>query len=162
LIGSIYKVLANVLSNRLRCFIESVISESQSAFVHGRQILNGILIANEMVDEACCLKKEMVLFKVDFEKAFDSVDWRYLKAVMHEMNFPVIWRKWIMECVTTTPASVLVNGSLTDEFHFERGFRQGDPLSPFLFLIVAEGLNVVMHAHVSADLFLGIRWVKLI
>jgi hypothetical protein len=83
LIGIMYKV---TLCPRKRHFI----SESQSAFIHGRQILDGILIANEMVDEARRLKKEMNLFKVDFEKDFDSVDWCYLNAVMHKM---ILWGK---------------------------------------------------------------------
>jgi hypothetical protein len=71
------------------------------------------------------------------------------------MSFPVLWRKWIKECVTTATASVLVNGSPTDEFHLHRGLRQGDPLSPFLFLIAAEGLNVLMKAMVENHLFHG-------
>jgi len=74
-VGSLYKILAKVLANRLRHVIGSVIAEEQSAFVKNRQILDGILIANEMVDEAHRLKKELLLFKVDFEKAYDSVDW---------------------------------------------------------------------------------------
>jgi len=74
----------------------------------------------------------MFLFNVDFEKAFDSLDWRYLEAVMLKMKFPTLWRKWIMECITTASASILVNGS-SAEFKFERVLRQGDPLSPFLF-----------------------------
>ena len=134
LVGSIYKILAKVLANRLRHVIGSVIAEEQSTFVKNRQILDGILIANEMVDEAHILKKELLLFKVDFEKAYDSVDWGYLDVVMERMSFPVLWRKWIKECVSTATASVLVNGSPTDEFPLERGLRQGDPLSPFLFL----------------------------
>jgi hypothetical protein len=85
-----YKVLAKVLSNRLSHVIGSVISESQSDFVHGRKILDGILIANEMVDEALHLKKKLLIFKIDFEKAFDSVDWRYLNDVMNKMNFPIL------------------------------------------------------------------------
>ena len=72
LVGSLYKVLAKVLANRLRIVIGSVVSESQSAFVKGKQILDGILIANEAVDEARRLNKELLLFKVDFEKAYDS------------------------------------------------------------------------------------------
>jgi len=74
LVGSMYKILAKVLANRLRSIIGSVISDSQSAFVKGRQILDGILVANEVVDDARRCKKELLLFKVDFEKAYDSID----------------------------------------------------------------------------------------
>ena len=72
---------------------------------------------------------------------------------MVKMNFPCLWRSWIMECVTTAIASVLVNGCPTDEFNFERGICQGDPLSPFLFLLAAAGLNVMMSAVVTTGLF---------
>ena len=120
-----------------------------------RQILDGILIANEVVDEARKMKKELLLFKVDFEKAYDSVDWGYLDVVMHRMAFPVLWRKWIKECITTATASVLVNGSPTGEFPLKRGLRQGDPLSPFLFLLAAEGLNVLMKSVMDNHLYKG-------
>ncbi|GAU46944.1 hypothetical protein TSUD_180480 [Trifolium subterraneum] len=149
IVGSLYKILAKVLANRLRMVIGSVISESQTAFVKDRQILDGILIANEAVDEARRNKKELMLFKVDFEKAYDSVNWGYLDAVMGRMSFPVLWKKWIKECIRTASTSVLVNGNPTEEFPLERGLRQGDPLSPFLFLIAAEGLNVLMQALVE-------------
>ncbi|GAU31392.1 hypothetical protein TSUD_19380 [Trifolium subterraneum] len=155
LVGSLYKILAKVLANRLRLVIDSVISESQTAFVKDRQILDGILIANEAVDEARKSKKELMLFKVDFEKAYDSVDWGYLEDVMGRMFFPTLWRKWIKECVCTATASVLVNGNPTEEFPLGRGLRQGDPLSPFLFLLAAEGLNVLMEAAVARNLFTG-------
>ncbi|GAU45521.1 hypothetical protein TSUD_186780 [Trifolium subterraneum] len=127
----------------------------KTAFVRDRQILDGILIANEVVDEACRSNKELLLFKVDFEKTYDSVDWCYLDVVMGRMSFPTLWRKWIKECICTATTSVLVNGSPTAEFPLERGLRQGDPLSPFLFLLVAEGLNVLMKAMVDNNLFTG-------
>jgi len=76
---------------------------------------------------------------------------------MGSMFFPTLCRKWIKECVTTAKASVLVNGSPTDEFQMERGLRQGDPLSPFLFLLVAEGLNVLMKALVENGTFTGYK-----
>ncbi|GAU40603.1 hypothetical protein TSUD_28090 [Trifolium subterraneum] len=127
----------------------------KTAFVKDIQILDGILIANEAVDEARRTKKELFLFKVDFEKAYDSVDCGYLDAVMGIMSFPVLWRKWMKECICTASASILVNGSLTDKFPLERGLRQGDPLSPFLFLLAAEGLNVLMQAMVEHQFFSG-------
>jgi exonuclease III len=90
LVGSLYKILAKVLANRLRSVIGTVVSESRTAFVKSKQILDGILIANEAVDEATRLKKELLLFKVDFEKAYDSVDLNYLDSVMANMNFSTI------------------------------------------------------------------------
>jgi len=98
LVSSVYKILSKVLANRLRMVVGNVVSASQSAFIKGRQILDGILIANELVDDAKCNNKELLLFKVDFEKAYDSVDWRYLDEVMVKMNFPRLWCSWIMEC----------------------------------------------------------------
>ena len=83
---------------------------------------------------------------VDFEKAYDSVDLNYLDSVMANMNFLTLWRKLI---------SALVNGSPTNEFPLVRGLRQGDPLSPFLFLIASEGLNVLMNAAKGTQLFIG-------
>jgi hypothetical protein len=140
LVGSMYKILAKVLANRLRLVIGSVISDSQSAFIKGRQILDGILVANEVVDEARKRKKELLLFKVDFEKAYDSIDWYYLEEVMVKMGFPTLWRKWIKECVQMATASVLVNGSPTNEFPLERGLIQGDPLSPFFVSSGSRGV----------------------
>jgi len=113
------------------------------------------LIANEFVDDSRKSKKELLLFKVDFEKAYDSVDWEYLDSVMGKMCFPTLWRKWIKECVMTATTFVLVNGSPTNEFSLGRGLHQGDPLSPFLFLLAAEGLNNMMKAMCESTLFRG-------
>jgi hypothetical protein len=128
---------------------------SQLAFIKGRQILDGILVANEVVDEARKCNKELLLFKVDFEKAYDTKDWGYLDEVMILIGFSTLWWKWIKECIGTTSASVLVNGSLTVEFPLERGLRQGDPLSPFLFLLAAEGFHVLMESLAINNLFSG-------
>ena len=95
----------------------------------------------------------MLLFKVDFKKAYDSVDLYYLDAVMAKMNFPTLWRKWISKCVGSAMASVLVNGCRTEEFPMERGLGQGDPLSPFL--LAAEGFHILMKSVVEQGLYRG-------
>jgi len=134
LVGCMYKVLAKVLANRLQSVIGSVVSDVQSAFVKGKQILDGILIANEVVDEARRSNKEFLMFKVDFDKAYGLVDLKYLDVVMVNMNSPTLWRKWINECVGTAVVSVLVNGCPTEEFPLERGLRQGAPLAIFILI----------------------------
>lgn len=102
-----------IVNNRLRGVIGSVVYDSQSAFVKGKQILDSILIVNEVVDEKRRMGKELLIFKVDLEKAYDSVDFKYLDSVMVNMNFSTIWRKWIYECIWITTTSILVNGSPT-------------------------------------------------
>ena len=149
--GSLYKILAKLLANRLQGVIGSVISDSQTAFVKNRQILNGILIVNEVVDEARKNQKNLMLFKVDFEKAYDLVYWGYLDSILGHVSFLVLWRKWIRKCVSTATTSILVNRSHTNEFMLKRGLRQGDPLSPFLFLAAAEGLTIMMKSLVETQ-----------
>lgn len=87
LIGYIYKVILKILANILKKVLSSIISESQSAYITGRQILDGVLVANEIVDEAKRKKKEVIISKVDFEKAYDLVDWIFLSSVMETWDF---------------------------------------------------------------------------
>jgi hypothetical protein len=93
--------------------------------------LDEISIDNEVVDEAKKHKTKLLLFKVDFGKAYGSVECEYLNSVMGKMSFSNKWRRWIMTCVRPATASVLVNGNPTNEFQLVRGLHQGDPLSPF-------------------------------
>lgn len=133
LIGGIYKIVAKVLANRLSKVIGEVISRNQSAFLGDRNILDGVVVANEVVDEARKERKQNFMFKIDFEKAYDSVSSSYLLGMLKILNFGDVWCRWVMECVSTAESSVLVNGSPTSSFKLGRGLRQGDPLSPFLF-----------------------------
>jgi hypothetical protein len=150
LVGSLYKILTKLLANRLRLVIGSLISDTQSTFVKNRQILDEIWIANGVVDEARKMKKELLMFKVNFEKGYDFVDWGYLDDVMRKMMFPTLWRKGFKDCISMATTSVLVNGSPTKEFPLERGLRQGDHLSPFLFLLAVEGMHVMMTSMVES------------
>ncbi|GJU54017.1 putative RNA-directed DNA polymerase [Tanacetum coccineum] len=121
-----------------------------------RQILDGSLIANEIVNFVKEKKINLLLFKVDFEKAFDSVNWNFLLDTMSQMNFGPKWCNWISSCLSSSSVSVLVNGSASKEFKMECGLRQGDPLSPFLFLIVAEVLQVMIVDACNKGIFKGL------
>ncbi|XP_057790363.1 uncharacterized protein LOC131007224 [Salvia miltiorrhiza] len=101
----------------------SIISDNQSAFVKGRFILDGAVILNEAVVEAKKKRRSWIFFKIDFVKAFDSVQWDFLDTLLDRMNFDGIWRKWIQGCLQSVTASVLVNGSSTGDFKMERGLR---------------------------------------
>ncbi|GJU48131.1 RNA-directed DNA polymerase, eukaryota, reverse transcriptase zinc-binding domain protein [Tanacetum coccineum] len=155
LIGLQYKIIAKLLANRIAKVIEGVISVEQSAFIKGRQILDGPLVVNEVIEWYKKRKKKGLVFKVDFDKAYDSVSWDYILNVMVCMGFPAKWLNWIKGCLSSSRASILVNGSPTKEFSLERGLRQGDPLSPFLFIIAMEGLHVAMDTAMDHGLFRG-------
>lgn len=102
-------------------------------------------------------KTKMFLFKFDFEKAFDTINWGFLDSVMDQMGFGHKWRMWIYGCLSSARASVLVNGAPTEEFSITRGVRQGDPLSPFLFILAMEGLHVAIQDASEKSLILGIK-----
>ncbi|XP_035834166.1 secreted RxLR effector protein 78-like [Helianthus annuus] len=97
-----------------------------------------------------------MLFKVNFEKAFDSISWEFMKSVLAQMGFPALWRKWVMGLLKTARTSILVNGSPTAEFEIQRGVRQGDPLSPLLFILAMEALHIATESAVNCDIFKGI------
>lgn len=149
--------MSKILSNRLKPLLPKLIGLSQSAFLAGRQILDGALILNEIVDELKSKKKPGFIFKADFSKAFDCVSWSYLDQILECMGFGNKWRSWISSCLKSASISILVNGSPTGTFSTTRGLRQGDPLSPFLFIIAAEGFNMLMKVASSLNLFSGIK-----
>ncbi|GJT23825.1 RNA-directed DNA polymerase, eukaryota, partial [Tanacetum coccineum] len=157
LIGSVYKIIAKILANRLVMVVGDLVNEIQSAFVADRQILDGPFILNELVQWCKAKKKQTMVFKVDFEKAYDSVRWDFLNDVMKKFGFGEKWCNWIRKCLQTSRGSVLVNGSPTQEFQFYKGLKQGDPLLPFLFILVMESLHTSFQRVVEGGFFKGIK-----
>ncbi|GJS85004.1 RNA-directed DNA polymerase, eukaryota, partial [Tanacetum coccineum] len=156
LIGSVYKIIAKILANRLCLVLPYLISDVQSAFVANRQILDGPFILNELLSWCKFKKLNGMIFKVDFEKAFDSVKWDYLDETLKAFGFGLKWRNWISSCLNNAMGSVLVNGSPTLEFQFHKGLKQGDPISPFLFILIMETLHLTFKRVLNAGLYKGI------
>ncbi|GJR01642.1 RNA-directed DNA polymerase, eukaryota, reverse transcriptase zinc-binding domain protein [Tanacetum coccineum] len=157
LIGTHYKIIAKILANRLAKVIDKIVSKEQSAFIAGRQILDGPIILSEIIEWHKKRNKQLLIFKVDFEKAFDSISWKYLDHILDSLGFGYTWRSWIKSCLSSSRASILVNGSPTSEFSINHGLRQGDPLSPFLFILVMEGLHNAFTEAVGNGLISGIN-----
>ncbi|MCH80013.1 LINE-1 reverse transcriptase like, partial [Trifolium medium] len=153
LLGCWYKLLAKVLASRLARVIGVLIPNTQSAFLKGRQLVEGVVVVNEVIDFAKKAGKDCLILKVDFEKAYDSVDWGFLDYMLGRFGFCAKWRAWMRACVCGGNLSVLVNGSPTEEFQIRRGLKQGDPLAPLLFLLVAEGLGGLMRRAVEINKF---------
>ncbi|GJR21680.1 RNA-directed DNA polymerase, eukaryota [Tanacetum coccineum] len=109
--GALYKIIAKILANRLVGVLGDLVNEVQSAFVADRQILDGPFILDEVLQWCRRKKKHALIFKVDFEKAFDSVRWDFMDDVLNKFGFGERWRTWIQSCLRSSRGSILVNGS---------------------------------------------------
>ncbi|GKV19445.1 hypothetical protein SLEP1_g29706 [Rubroshorea leprosula] len=156
----IYRIIAKVLANRLKQVLSRVISVEQSAFLPGRWIIDNLLVAFEALhymNSRWEQQRGWQAIKLDMSNAYDRVEWRYLEVVMVAMGFDERWTGLIMQCVSTVEYEILLNGKQACRIVPTRGLCQGDPLSPYLFILCAEGLTGMIKDAENKRLLHGIR-----
>uniref|UniRef100_A0A8R7R6G8 Reverse transcriptase domain-containing protein n=1 Tax=Triticum urartu TaxID=4572 RepID=A0A8R7R6G8_TRIUA len=153
----LYKLASKVLALRLRPLLQGLISKEQSAFVPGRLITDNVLLAYECIHFLKRGKSGACAVKLDMAKAYDRVEWSYLRAIMSKLGFADAWINRVMSCVETVSFPVRVNGNYSQIFKPSKGIRQGDPISPYLFLLCAEGFSCMLKKYGAGHLSRGVR-----
>jgi hypothetical protein len=152
-----YKLITKIIANRIKPILSRSLSGEQLGFLKGRQILDAIGMAHECLHNIKKKKTKALILKLDLRKAFDYIDWDFLRLILTQSGFSPPFINWIMCGVTSTNFSVLVNGEPSPFFCSGRGLRQGCPLSPLLFIIVMEGLSPLLFILVMEGLSLLLK-----
>ena len=153
-----------MLSNRLKPILSSLIAPHQSAFLKGRLISDNIMLATELMDHIHSSRKgrrKLAALKIVFSKAFDRISWNFISAVLFSMGFPMKWVNLISQCVSTVEYNLLFNGKIASVFKPNRGIRQGDPLSLYLYIISVNVLSCLIFQQENQQEWKGIKLCRI-
>ena len=157
--NTLYKCISKMLVARLKSIKPSIISSNQTAFIKHRCIGDNIMLAQAICKDYHILRgAPRCTLKLDIHKAFDSISWDFIVDVLRKMCFPEKFINWIRVCITSSMFSVKINGALEGFFASNRGLRQGDPLSPYLFVIGMEILTAYLKKNLSNDALFSYHW----
>jgi hypothetical protein len=155
-------LISKVIANQIKPFLGRSLSAEQLGFLKGRRIQDAIGAAHECIHSIKQKNLKALIMKLDLKKDFDSIDWEFLRLVLFTVGFGEKLSSWILACVTSANFVVLINGEATSFFKNERGLRQGCPLSPYLFILIMEGLNLLLTKSFTEHKISGIKVSKFI
>lgn len=154
-----YKIIARAIANRLKGIMDKIIDQYQSTFIPGRAISDNIIIGYECMYwlRNNTSNQGYVALKLDMSKAYDRVEWPHLHNILSSLGFSRRWIDLVMMCITTVSYSFKVNGHLTESITPSRDLRQGDPISPYLFVICTQGLSAIINHKANQNMLRGIK-----
>eukprot|EP00253_Pinus_taeda_P024520 PITA_24520 len=141
---SVYKIIAKTIEARLKPILSRCISSEHFGFLDSHQIHEAIGVAQETIHSVTLMQKKGAVVKIDLSKAYDRISWTYIRMLLTHLGFKINFINWVMGCITSVSFAVLINGAASPFFKGQRGLREGCPLSPLLFLLVAEGLSQLL------------------
>lgn len=155
----IYKIITKALTNRIKPILKKLISPEQSSFVPGRQITDNILVYQEVLHSMRTRNNSTgyMILKIDLEKAYDRLDWDFIKDTLIDIGMSTDWVRNVMSCVTSSKLKILWNGKQLDQIIPTRGIRQGDAISPYIFVLCMERLSHLIKEEVQRGKWRGIR-----
>lgn len=156
LFNSHFKIITEVIANRLKGPLTLMIDESQMAFLKGRSMLQSVATAQEIIS-ACHHRGWEGFLELDFEKAFDSIGWRFIFDTLKARGFPAPFIRWIEIYLKNATSAVIIKGEIGPHFVCNRGLRQGDPLSPLPFILRVDVLAKILQRATHAGFIQRVR-----
>ncbi|KAL5581946.1 hypothetical protein UlMin_014388 [Ulmus minor] len=157
-----YRVVTKILANRLKPLLDRIICPTQNAFVPGRSIHDNSVLVQEAIHSMKKKKGALgwMALKIDLEKAYDRVSWQFIEKVLAAFGFDPRWVRWVYNCISSANMKLLINGSYFRDIKPQRGLRQGDPLSPYLFILCTKILSRLFNSKIENGFIHGLKLTR--